>query len=123
MSLFARFLGNAAIVASLRRMLAADRLPQTLLFAGPEGTGKDTLARLLAAALNCATSPGEPCGKCVACRRILEADLSRAERRELLAERAKMPPDKRRDNPLIISTYPEFLTFPPDGPLRQISIE
>jgi DNA polymerase-3 subunit delta' len=123
MSVFDTFLGNAGIVASLREMLAQDRLPQTLLFAGPEGIGKATLARLATAAMNCSRAAGSGCGECSACRRILESDLWRPEHQGLLAERAKMPPDKRRDNPLIISTYPEFLTFPPDGPLAQISIE
>ena len=123
MSVFDSFLGNASIVASLRRLIAADRLPQTLLFAGPEGAGKATLARLVAAALNCTGARAGGCGECAPCRRILESDLFRPEHRELLAERAKLAPDKRRDNPLIISTYPEFLTFPPDGPLAQISID
>lgn len=121
--MFDSFLGNSAVVAAIRRLVAEDRLPQTLLFAGPEGVGKATLARLVAAVLNCARRGPDPCGECSACRRILEADLSLAHYRALLEERSKMPPDKRRENPLVVGLHPEFLSFPPDGPLAQISIE
>jgi DNA polymerase-3 subunit delta' len=122
--MFDTFLGNARIVAGLRRMASEDRLPQTLLFAGPEGVGKATLARLLAAALNCERAAGpDPCGRCSICRRILADDLSLPEYRKLFEERARLAPEKRKDAPLIVSSYPEFLTFPPDGPLAQISID
>ncbi len=121
--MFDTFLGNRGVVADLRRMLAEERLPQTLLFAGPEGVGKATLARLLAAAFNCARGPEGPCGECPACRRILADDLSLPEYRKLFEERAKAAPDKRKENPLVLSSHPEFLTFPPDGPLAQISID
>jgi len=121
--MFETFLGNPAIVAAIRPLLAGQLLPQTLLFAGPEGVGKATLARLIAAAFHCSRSTPDPCGKCPSCRRILEADLSLPDYRRLFEERAKMPPEKRRDNPLVVSTHPDFLIFPPDGPLQQISID
>ena len=47
----AQFFGNTEIADSLFRMAAEDRLPQTLLFTGPAGIGKATLARLLAAVI------------------------------------------------------------------------
>jgi DNA polymerase-3 subunit delta' len=122
--MFDTFLGNAAVVAGLRRMMAEHRLPQTLLFAGPEGVGKATLARLLAAAFNCERPAGpDPCGRCSTCRRVLSDDLSLPEYRKLLEERARLAPEKRKEAPLIVSSYPEFLTFPPDGPLAQVSID
>lgn len=120
---FADFIGNSVTVATLRRMVAADRLPQTLLFAGPAGVGKATLARYLAAALNCDRDDGDFCGECSSCLRTLAADLSRPEYLEQAAERAKLPAAKRNESPLIVSTHPDFLIFPPDGPLRLISIE
>ena len=40
-----------------------------------------------------------------------------------IAEREKWPSDKRNEDPLLFATHPDFLTFPPDGPLRQITIE
>lgn len=120
---FSDFVGNQKIVEAVRRMVAEDRLPQTLLFAGPNGIGKATLGRLLAAALLCRDKSGDPCGTCSACLRVFQADLSRELFQQQLAEREKLPAAKRTENPLIISTHPDFLIFPPDGPLRLITIE
>jgi DNA polymerase-3 subunit delta' len=122
--MFDTFLGNARLLADLRTMLRGNRLPQTILFAGPEGAGKATLARLLAAAWNCEHDARDrPCGRCSTCRRVLSDDLSLPEYRKLLEDRAKASPDKRRESPLVVASFPEFLTIPPDGPLAQISIE
>jgi DNA polymerase-3 subunit delta' len=41
----------------------------------------------------------------------------------VIAEREKWPADKRNEDPLLFATHPDFITFPPDGPLRQIGIE
>lgn len=121
---FADYLGNTANVAALRGMLIQDRLPQTLLFSGPRGIGKATLARYLAAAIHCADAAADDfCGQCHACRRVLAADLSLPEHQSQLEERQKMPAPKRGENPLVISTHPDYLIFPPDGPLRMIGIE
>ena len=49
--MFERFWGNAGVAEALEQMIAQDRLAQTLLFAGPEGVGKATLARRLGARL------------------------------------------------------------------------
>ncbi len=111
------------IAESLWRIVAEDRLPQTLLFAGPEGVGKATLARHLAAGINCAVGPCEPCGDCSACRRILAADLSLEPYKQQLAERRKLPAAKRAEAPLVIATYTDVLIFPPDGPMQIIGID
>jgi DNA polymerase-3 subunit delta' len=108
---FANFFGNAPVAAALRRMIDQDRIPQTLLLAGPEGVGKATLARRFAAALLGDES------------KIEADDLSLESNREILAEREKLPPDRRADDPLLFSTHPDFVTFCPDGPLHQISIQ
>ncbi|HYM10308.1 MAG TPA: DNA polymerase III subunit delta', partial [Bryobacterales bacterium] len=50
-------------------------------------------------------------------------DLWLEEYQKLFEERARLAPEKRRESPLVVSTHPDFLTFPPDGPLAQISIE
>ena len=121
---FDTFFGNSRIVDVLRGMVAEQRLPQTLLFSGPRGVGKATAARLLAAAANCDQGPAaDPCGTCSNCRRIINADLSSEPIEQIFAERLKMPAAKRLDNPLIVSTHPDLLIFPPDGPLRMITIE
>jgi len=65
------FLGNARVVEILRRAVELDRLPHALIFAGPSGVGKRTLALLLAQLVNCASpSGGLACGDCTSCRKI-----------------------------------------------------
>jgi DNA polymerase-3 subunit delta' len=120
---FSQFIGNSEIVQSLRRMVVEQRLPQTLLFAGPRGVGKATLARLLAAGLNCLETPGDPCGHCSNCKRMLAADLALDHYQEMFAERQKLTAAQRDDSPLIVSTHPDFLIFPPDGPMQLITIQ
>jgi DNA polymerase-3 subunit gamma/tau len=63
--------GQRHVVTALRNALRLGRVPHALLFAGPRGVAKTTLARLLARALNCDEGPTEkPCGKCAPCREI-----------------------------------------------------
>ena len=64
-------LGNARIKAGLAAAFAADRLSHCYLLAGPEGSGKHTLAQLLATAMEC-TAAARPCGHCLQCRKVLD---------------------------------------------------
>ena len=108
--MFEDFYGNQAAVATLEQMIAQQRIPQTILIAGPEGVGKATLARRFAAALlNDAA-------------KIEKDDLSLPENATAITDRDKWPSDKRVDDPLVFASHPDFLTFPPEGPLRQLSI-
>lgn len=91
-------------------MIERHRIPQTMLFAGLEGLGKATLARRFAARLL-----GDQ-------ERIEADDLSLPANASLITTREKLPADKRNDDPLFFASHPDFLTFAPDGPLRQISI-
>ena len=109
--MYSDFWGNAGVVEALERMTAGDRIPQTLLFSGPEGVGKSTLARRFAAGLL-----GSP-------EKIEQDDLSREENRALILERERWTGEKRAEDPLFFSTHPDFVTFCPEGPLRQISIQ
>lgn len=65
------YLGNRRIVDILRRAVENGRLPHALIFAGPSGVGKRTLAHLLARYVNCGSRTAlDACGKCASCRKI-----------------------------------------------------
>ncbi len=70
--LFGEVVGQEAIVATLKNAIEMGRTAHAYLFCGCRGTGKTTLARLFAKALNCAQplKEGEPCNKCPSCREI-----------------------------------------------------
>ena len=66
---FERLLGNERLKDNLRSSLRRSRLSHFYLISGPEGSGKHTLAKLLATALMCEGSE-KPCGTCEACRKM-----------------------------------------------------
>ena len=85
---FGSFIGNARAVDILRRAIARDRLPHGMIFAGPPGVGKCTLALMLARFVNClAPERDEACGRCSPCKRIGAAILSRRLHCERRADR------------------------------------
>ncbi len=67
---FSEFLGNDKIVAALRGALRSARVPHALLFTGPRGVGKYTLARMFAQAANCERMTDDFCGECATCLQI-----------------------------------------------------
>jgi len=69
---FTEVLGQPAIVTTLKNAIKMGRLAHAYLFCGSRGTGKTTLARVFAKALNChEPSPdGEPCCRCSSCKEI-----------------------------------------------------
>lgn len=71
---FSEIVGQDAVVATLRNAVLTGRVAHAILFTGPRGTGKTSLARILAKAVNCRDLQpnGDPCDRCESCVSIRE---------------------------------------------------
>lgn len=68
---FGEVIGQEHIVQTLKNAVAHSLLSHAYVFSGPRGSGKTTLARLLAKAVNCENpQKGEPCNKCSSCEEL-----------------------------------------------------
>lgn len=69
---FSEIVGQEHIVQTLTNSILAKNISHAYLFAGPRGSGKTTIARLFAKAINCQNPNGfEPCNKCASCLEIV----------------------------------------------------
>ncbi len=139
--MFSDFFGNSEVVHRLREMLARDRFPHSVILAGPRGSGKYTLAQMLAKAMNCrrmgashaeealllAPAPASDlpdfCGECDSCRRVAEADDLDARCSEAVEAREGLRETDRKETRIFIQTHPDVLTIPPDPPQMMIKVD
>ena len=72
---FLEVVGQDHIVKTLKNAIDNDKISHAYLFCGPRGTGKTTIAKLFAKALNCLSSEDRPCGECPNCQAMNEGSF------------------------------------------------
>jgi DNA polymerase-3 subunit delta' len=125
---FSGFHGNAETVRRLRDMMARKRFPHAVILSGARGSGKYTLALMLAQALNCLApteTDGLPdfCGQCANCRRIAQAADLDARFAEAVETREGLREADKKDTRLFVQTHPDVLIIPPDPPQMMIKVD
>ena len=68
---FEEVAGQRHIVRTLKNALEKNKIAHAYLFCGPRGTGKTTMAKLFAKALNCEEGVGHQCNECENCKEII----------------------------------------------------
>jgi DNA polymerase III subunit delta' len=125
---FSDFHGNAEVIRRLREMLAHQRFPQAVVLAGPSGSGKYTLALMLAKAMNCLaplTTDGLPdfCGECANCIRIAQTEDLESRCAEAVEARENLRETDKKETRIFVQTHPDVLVIPPDPPQRMIKVD
>jgi DNA polymerase-3 subunit delta' len=125
---FSDFYGNLETVDRLREMLARERFPQAVVLSGAAGSGKYTLALMLAQAMNClapVTTDGlrDFCGQCSNCLRIAQAQDLEARFAEAVEARDNLREADRKETRLLVQTHPDLLIIPPDPPQMMIKVD
>jgi DNA polymerase-3 subunit delta' len=125
---FSDFHGNAETVHRLRDMLARDRFPHAVVLAGAPGSGKYTLALMLAQAMNClapSLTDGLPdfCGRCANCVRIAQAADLDARFAEAVEARENLRETDKKETRIFVQTHPDVLVIPPDPPQMMIKVD
>jgi DNA polymerase-3 subunit delta' len=117
----------------MREMVARGRFPNSVIIAGPEGSGKYTLSLMLARAMTCTGGPsgraveidGLPdyCGKCENCRRIANAEDLEARCADAIEAREGLRESDKRETRILVQPHPDVLIIPPDPPQLMIKVD
>ena len=73
---FSQLVGQDVIARTLKQAVEQDKISHAYLFSGPRGTGKTSVAKIFAKAMNCPNQEGgEPCNNCYICQAVTEGSL------------------------------------------------
>ena len=73
---FSQLVGQDVIARTLKQAVKQDKISHAYLFSGPRGTGKTSVAKIFAKAMNCPNQEGgEPCNNCYICQAVTEGSL------------------------------------------------
>ena len=73
---FGQLVGQQVVATTLRQAVEQEKISHAYLFSGPRGTGKTSVAKIFAKAMNCPNQKdGEPCNNCYICQAITEGSL------------------------------------------------
>src|SRR5271155_2424929 len=125
---FSDFVGNPETIHRLREMLARNRFPHAVILAGASGSGKYTLALMLARVMNCLEQPssdGLPdfCGRCSNCTRIAQSEDLDSRFAEAVEARENLRDTDKKETRLFVQTHPDVLIIPPDPPQLMIKVD
>src|SRR5438128_5007450 len=125
---FSDFHGNSETVHRTRDMLAHQRLPHAVILAGPHGSGKYTLALMLAKVMNClspTTTNGLPdfCGQCCNCNRSAHSADLESRCAEAVDTRENLRETDKKETRILVQTHPDVLVIPPDPPQLMIKVD
>jgi DNA polymerase-3 subunit delta' len=114
---FPGIIGHDRVKDLLAQAVSRGRLPPALLFSGPEGVGKRTLALAVGQAAVCEDPQGEACGRCSCCRRVARSMRELPERRRQAEGNTREPTlHNHRLHPDLILVEPSRFTA--EGKLR-----
>jgi len=127
---FSDFAGNPETLHRMREMLARKRFPHAVILSGAHGSGKYTLALMLARAMNCLERPpivGDAlpdfCGHCSNCTRIAQSEDLDSRFAEAVEARENLRDTDKKETRLFVQTHPDVLIIPPDPPQMMIKVD
>ena len=73
---FSQLVGQEVVAKTLKQAVEQEKISHAYLFSGPRGTGKTSVAKIFAKAMNCPNQvDGEPCNNCYICQAETEGSL------------------------------------------------